>query len=269
MIWSWSRQLEALLYPIGAIWLLVTLCFAVFLGRKRWGPATLTFALSCIIYTLGATKLPGEWLARLEQPYTTNNLSILPRADAVVMLGGVLNSSRKDFMGFNFGPAADRAVMAFELMRQHRAPMLVLGGGGATYSSSGLLSEGTLLEKWFSTLGLSTNSVISLEASENTHDEALKVKDLAAKRGWQRVILLTSASHMGRAEATFTTLGIKVTPVACDFEGNSFKERRNEVWFPTYEGFYLTSLYLHEIVGWQVYKYRGWIKQEKPTVAKG
>ncbi len=269
MIWSWSHQLEALLYPIGAIWLLLTVCFAVFLGRKRWGPATLTFVLSCVMYTIGATKIPADWVASLEQPYATNNLSILPRADAVVMLGGVLNSSKHDFMGFNFGQSADRAAMAFELMRQRRAPLLVLGGGGAALSSSGVVSEGRLLEKWFVSLGLSTNSMISMEPSENTHDEALKVSELVSKKGWQRIILVTSASHMGRAEATFTTLGIKVTPVACDFEGSSFKERRNEVWFPTYEGFYLTSLYLHEIVGWQVYKYRGWIKQEKPTVAKG
>lgn len=269
MIWSWSRQLEALLYPIGAIWLLVTICFAVFLARKRWGPATLTFAISCLMYTIGATKIPADWLASLERPYSTNNLSILPRAEAVVMLGGLLHSSSKDLMGFNLSASADRAVMAVELMRQKRAPLLVLGGAGSSASIAGVVSEGKLLEKWFSTLGISTNSIIPLDPSSNTHDEALKVKELAVKRGWQRVILVTSASHMARAEATFTTLGIKVSPIACDFEGISFSERREEVWFPTYEGFYLTSLYIHELIGWHIYKYRGWITQEKPTVAKG
>jgi uncharacterized SAM-binding protein YcdF (DUF218 family) len=46
----------------------------------------------------------------------------------------------------------------------------------------------------------------------NTHDEALRTAELARRRGWRRVILVSDASHMRRARALFARAGL---PALC------------------------------------------------------
>ena len=56
--------------------------------------------------------------------------------------------------------------------------------------------------------------VISLGGCKHTRHEAEKVAKLAQERGWKRVLLVTSASHLKRAAGVFrTTTPLEVTPV--------------------------------------------------------
>ena len=94
----------------------------------------------------------------------------------------------------------------------------------------------------------------------NTHDEALRFKELSAQRGWHKVILVTSALHVPRAVAVFAAQGIAVVPVACDFQTYGVPSTQGDFSpFPRQGRFYLLSLYLHEKIGWWVYRARGWV----------
>ena len=88
------------------------------------------------------------------------------------------------------------------------------------------------------------------------------MKALAAERGWKQILLVTSASHMRRAEAVFKKEGLRVIPVACNFEveGDDFKTVDGAFTpFPKLDGFVFLSRYLHEKIGWSLYRLRGWI----------
>lgn len=269
MLWNWSRSLAPLVQPVGFLWLIISLACVVAVFRKRWGMATLTFVLNSLIYIIGATSIPIDLLASLESPYATNRITSLPRSDAIVMLGGVLTPSRSDAFGFNLGPAADRILTAAELWRERRAPVLVLGGSEGSLERNASFGEGKLLEHWLGLQGIPTNAIICLSPSLNTHEEAEKVRVLAVERKWQRVLLVTSAFHMRRAEALFVQMKIPVTPAPCDFEGLSARDRGLQTWIPRYEGFHLMSLFAHEFIGWHVYRAQGLVGSEPPAPAKG
>ena len=102
--------------------------------------------------------------------------------------------------------------------------------------------------------------IVLLNYSINTKDEADHTKTLA-KSGWEEIILVTSASHMRRAEALFKKNGLKVVAVGSDFEGLSSLEADFRIYgiVPESDGFEKLYYYLHEQVGWLYYKLRGWI----------
>ncbi len=269
MILNWLRPLAPLLQPIGFIWLIVTVSLIVFLYRKHWGSAALTFFLSAGIYIIGATSIPIDLLVSLEAPYATNRIANLPKCDAIVMLGGVMNPSRNDTFGFNLGSTADRVLTAAELWRKRRAPIVVLGGGEASLDPSTSFSEGKLLERWMNIERVPTNAIIPLNPSLTTYDEALQVKTLLTQRKWNQVLLVTSAAHMRRAEALFVQMRIPVVPAPCDFVGHCARENPNKNFLPQNEGFYIMGLYLHELVGWYIYRAQGIVGEEPPVAAKG
>jgi uncharacterized SAM-binding protein YcdF (DUF218 family) len=55
-------------------------------------------------------------------------------------------------------------------------------------------------------------------ASRNTHENAVLTGKMLSSRGIERIILVTSAWHMRRAEAAFQQLGIEIIPAPTDFE---------------------------------------------------
>ena len=102
--------------------------------------------------------------------------------------------------------------------------------------------------------------IIPLPACADTHDEATHVRALATERGWHRILLVTSATHMRRAAALFRTQGIEAIPVPCNFLTNvSTAPGPQAVCVPSWGGFEKIAVWLHEEVGWLEYRRRGWI----------
>jgi uncharacterized SAM-binding protein YcdF (DUF218 family) len=65
---------------------------------------------------------------------------------------------------------------------------------------------------------------------------------------------------MRRAEAVFQKQGVDVTPVACDFQVYGVPRTSGfSSPFPRQHRLDLLSLYLHEQIGWWVYRWRGWV----------
>lgn len=61
--------------------------------------------------------------------------------------------------------------------------------------------------------------VVTLGGVLNTREEAERSRELVERRGWKWVLLVTSAFHMGRAEATFRRAGVPVHPRAWAISG--------------------------------------------------
>ncbi|MDC0319209.1 YdcF family protein [Verrucomicrobia bacterium] len=199
----------------------------------------------------------------MENPYVCENFDELPEADVVVVLGGILSGSSREPTGFNVGSAADRILAGLELIRLGKAEHLIVGGGSFGPSAK-RESEYTVLKPWIESWELVDVPVSHLGILANTYEEADKVASMMEGKKWETVILVTSASHMRRAEAVFRTAGVKVIPVGCDFRGNyynpaaSFGESYRFV--PQSHQLQKLSLYLHEQIGWVYYRARGWIK---------
>lgn len=239
---------------VAAVWLLIK-------KRRKIGIALLSLVLILSIWAL--CDIPSCLLRALERPYLTN-VDHKTAADAVVVCGGGWFASAFSIVGITLNESADRLTTAIELAREHRAPELVLGGGGPNDPQKNNESEQTkaLIERWH----LVDIPVNVLETSVNTHGEAVHMAELAKARGWKTIVLVTSSWHMRRAAAVFRKTGLTVIPFACDFRGISdLENRKNPGFMERYIPFPRTSnmqnmnIWMQEVVGYLYYKSRGWI----------
>jgi len=262
MLHSLLRFLEPLFQPIGFIWLL-NLAGAVLLFKKRQRMAAIFVGMIAVMISVIGSHLPSQLLGSLERPYLRKGFEEVPDADAVILLGGSHEISKNDLPGFNVNGAGDRILTAFELMRRKKGRSLVIGGRTVTVDGKDR-KEGDALREWFAPWRTFDAPVIVLEGSADTHDEAVQVKALADKNNWKQVLLVTSGYHMPRAEATFRKAGVTVVPVACDFRLLGTPRTGIEI-FPRLYGFTDLECYLHEQIGWWVYRMRDWVGGEPAT----
>ena len=253
-----ARVIEGFLQPLALLWLALLLYALLKLARRQWRLACCPLLVAACLYAVGATSLPASLLASLERPYAGVEIPSLPAADAVVMLGGITTPSSPDVFDFQFEGEVDRVITAIELVRQRKGRALVVGGGldGRTANPG----EGELLRRWIEAWNVPPAPVHVLGVCQNTRDEAVRTRALAEAQGWQRIILVTSAAHMRRAEATFRGAGLEVIPFACDFAGMAaLPWRWEDTLTPSVLGFQQLDGYLHEVIGMWVYRWRGWL----------
>jgi uncharacterized SAM-binding protein YcdF (DUF218 family) len=257
------HQLVHLLEPIGLVWaclLILTLWLAI---KRQWGSAIFAGLVALFMMIVGSSRLPGLLLSSLERPYAGGHLEALPTADAIVLLGGGAAPSRFEVQGVHLTPAGDRLVMAGELHRLGKAPVLLLGGN-ANKLDGIVRFESQIVRDLIATWGIPKDAIIPLGSNQDTHDEALKVGALAQERGWHRVLLVTSANHMRRAAAVFRAQGIEVIPAPCNFlTVVATAPTPTGFTVPRYEGFVTVAIWLHEQIGWWEYRRRGWIRTEE------
>ena len=180
-----------------------------------------------------------------------------------VLLGGFSAPSREEVGQLHFNHSADRAVTALELIRLEKSTLLVVGGSALTVDGEPF-AEADLLKGILTSWKSGEPEVISLGGCKHTRHEAEKVAKLAQERGWKRVLLVTSASHMKRAVGVFrTTTGLEIIPVPSAFLTSvSIVTADTTDIVPRAAGFVKLENWLHEQIGWRVYRWRGWISDE-------
>jgi uncharacterized SAM-binding protein YcdF (DUF218 family) len=284
--------------PLGAIWLFMALCVLLLLWRRRWRSALWLGVPTLLLFMVGSTSLAEVLVAREESRYAgasvrletehgrkktesndadgtgevstdtaTQRLNGSPpadapspvvTADAVVALGGGVSISHYDSLGFAVRDGGNRMLAAVKLVRLGKAKTLILGGSCPLPGKPGVPSM-SVVQDWVVSWRVINGEVTNLGICINTHDEAVAFRKLEKKKGWKKVLLVTSALHMRRSEALFRKQGVDVVPVAADFEvyGVPHKSAFNP--FPRMHRFILLALYLHEKIGWWVYRWRGWV----------
>ena len=271
--------------PVGALWFLMVLGVLWLFCRRHWRSALWLGLPTVVLFVIGSTPLTETLVASEEQQWAGNseggsqktevgilengkqkvetqessigNLKSEMTFDAVVALGGGVRVSANDPLGFAFEDGASRNFTAIELVRDGKARTLVLGGSWPLPGHPDLPSM-SLVQAWVTGWGLVGGATTNLGVCINTHDEAIAFQKLARSQGWSRVILVTSALHMRRSAALFEKQGIDVTPVAADFQALGVPPDPFSP-FPREHRLSLMTLYLHEKIGWWVYKWRGWV----------
>jgi uncharacterized SAM-binding protein YcdF (DUF218 family) len=165
----------------------------------------------------------------------------LQKADAVVALGAGIFSDGS--LGCH---SRDRSLHALELLREGYASELVVPAAADSW--------GPAVREQMGRLGLNF-PVDQPGTVANTHDEAMVVSQLAAQRGWKRVILVTNAWHMRRAAGCFRKLGLDIVRSPCS-------DSCADMIHPTtlVDRLRAFGCWLHETVGYGIYKMRGWIE---------
>ncbi|MBM3850330.1 MAG: YdcF family protein [Verrucomicrobiota bacterium] len=250
---------EALVQPLGAAWAGALLVGVLAFRRKAWLAGFTSFGLAGALWLVGGTPMSALLLARLERPYDRMHPVNLPVAEAVVVLSGDIRFSGRELLWFSTGSSFERTLSGLEILRQGKARSLVVGGAPFQWQG-GPRAEGELLASWIRAWRLPAGDLVRLPACRDTREEAVAIGELVRKRGWRRVILVSSASHLARGAAACRKEGVEVIPVGCDFAGLDALDRPQRWWVvPRSEGLLRFERWLHEELGEVWYWWRGWI----------
>jgi uncharacterized SAM-binding protein YcdF (DUF218 family) len=253
------RFFAPLFEPLGALWLVMVLGICWLTWRRQWRGAVWLSVPTLLMFLIGSTPLVETVVAQAERPQARADLDRLAEADVVVALGGGFYPSENDISGFALAGGGSRVLTALELVRRGKAKALVLGGSVPLTGKTGVVAS-SLVQEWVLASGMTTVAVTNLGVCANTHDEAVRFKELSAQRGWSKVILVTSALHIPRSVAVFAAQGVPVVPVACDFQAYGVPPVQGNLSpFPRQSRFHQLPLYLHEKIGWIAYRLRGWV----------
>jgi uncharacterized SAM-binding protein YcdF (DUF218 family) len=250
--------LNFLLHPLTWAWVALWL-IAVHLWRTRSRrPALAVAVVAGWLTVLGGTPLSAWLLAQLERPYAGQSIEAMGGVDALVTLGGGQDVSRFDPSGMEANAAFDRVTATLTVLQRGMATNLVLGGGSTRIQGQDH-RDGGALRAWLAPHLPPTVRVFVLGHSRNTRDEATQSAAVAREHGWKRVGLVTSASHLSRATATFRATGLEIVPIGCDFAGLSELERPYR-WtiIPRTQSLEFAGRWAHEVVGSVYYWIRGW-----------
>ena len=112
--------------------------------------------------------------------------------------------------------SADRIWHAARLYHAGKAP-LIIASGGKVWPRRQRQSEADAMRVVLNAFGVPDDAIVTEDRSRNTRQNAMFTADLVASQGIRRVLLVTSALHMPRAEAAFKRAGFDVVPAAVDF----------------------------------------------------
>ena len=201
------------------------------------------------VFILIVCSLPivsDKLVAYLESDYQLTKPSNIVSTDAIVVLSGMIKTiNSTDGLDYEFGEASDRIFAGINLFKEKKAPKLILTRGQLPWSVG--IPEGEYLKKIAITNGISENSILLTENVENTDQEAKAIKKLLSEDK-PKVILVTSAFHMPRAQKVFQAAGINVVPFPVDFQKGLSKITFMS-FMPSANALSGTSFFVREMIG--------------------
>lgn len=252
--------------PVGALWGLMVLGALWLLYRRQWRSAFWLGLPTFLLFIIGSTSLTEllvaheecQWMGTAEVGEHTIEVGKSEIKNQKSEMGGGQRISKHHMLGFAISDGGSRILTAIELVRLGKAKTLVLGGSWPMPDHPEQPSSGAI-HAWVTDWGLVGGAVTNLGVCINTHDESLAFGKLARSQGWSKILLVTSAFHMRRSLALFKPQCIEVEPVAADFQVLGVPQDLQFSPFPRLYRLCLLSLYLHEKIGWWVYRARGWV----------
>ncbi|MGN0856432.1 MAG: YdcF family protein [Candidatus Spyradenecus sp.] len=227
--------------------------------RRQWKPAILMVLALAGLLTLSTPWISIRLGTSLERRYPPQPMGVLPKADAIILLGGGIGPIEPGTYFPECFPAADRVVMAARLYHAGKAPLIIPTGYGATRAEKPLLEA----------MQVPTSAILCETAARDTAENATYTFDLLRARKCKRALVVTSAWHLPRTMMLFQADDIEFIPVGCDYEATlaAIQFARSPMWqkLPAVATLAQTSVYIKEYLGILFYSFR---KKSKAPLAK-
>lgn len=234
---------SALSYPLYAS-IAIAACgvLALLVGLRKTGKGLVVMAI--LWSALWSVPVASDGLrATLEGRHVQLEEEALPKADAIVVLGGATRYwwlRREQIDPWELGNS--RLAAGARAWLSGRAPMVILTGGKGGRDASEAARMKTAIQR----LGVPPSVLVLEEKSRNTEDNAANTARLARQLGVRHVLLVTSALHMPRAVLLFEQQGFIVTPVPVP--ETKHRDAWHERWLPSPSALWRSGRALKEYV---------------------
>jgi uncharacterized SAM-binding protein YcdF (DUF218 family) len=250
-----SKILSLLVYPLS---LSLLLClFSLLFSRLRWERTGFWCLFLGIAWLyLCSTAVVADLLTdRLERDYVPRAMSVVPEADAIVLLGGATRGDTHMGTLADLNRHADRLVHTVALYKAGKAPVVLVTGGTP---SGGGRPEAKQIKDLLVVMGIPTRRILLENVSRNTSENASFSAQILQSRDMREILLVTSAYHMRRAQALFEAQDLAVIPAPTDYQ-QVVTGQVLPGWLPSVDALHQSTDALHEMVGFWVYRFRGWL----------
>jgi uncharacterized SAM-binding protein YcdF (DUF218 family) len=176
--------------------------------------------------------------------------------DAIVVLSGMMMQVDSTAGPMSEWADADRFFAGIDLYEAGKAPRLIFTGGVLPWEK-GLQSEGMVLKAFAQRMGVPASSISVSREAQNTAQEAAAVWDLFSSQAFHqpKILLVTSAFHMPRAQRLFERQGFAVEAFPVDFKVRA-KALTPMDFLPDPRALSLTDLLVREWLGRFYYQLR-------------
>ena len=265
-----SKFLPLFVYPTGLAWLiLLSMCIYDGVTRQWSGRSTVALCALLVLW-IGGNHYVAHWLIHsLERQHPPLNEAAY-NGEVAVVLGGATRWQVPPRPLPEISELGDRIIYAAHLYKAGTADRLVLTGGWLDWQTGDGIgnSEAHDMQVLLGVMGVPAEATLLEEKSLNTYENAVFTKKLLDEAGIERVLLITSASHMPRSVAIFEKQGIQVIPAPTDFYVTEIDTGSDSLaldWsnalfhlIPQSSYLSMTSLAMKEYIGQVVYTLRGW-----------
>ena len=254
---------KAMLVPgsTGLLLLGLTLGLALLLAgerARRWGVGIL--AGLAMVYWLLALPLTASALARflstgLEPGAVAEGLQGEP---AIIVLGGGTDTFRAAGLGLSV-PGEETALRALEGARVYQllGPALVIPSGGPGGEAGKGEPESSVLRRVLEANGVPADRILEEPAASSTREEALALAAILAPLDPDRVIVVTSPTHMRRVLGALAAAG--VVAVGSASREHSETRRAASPILPNERALGDSRQALREMMALVYYAARGWM----------
>jgi uncharacterized SAM-binding protein YcdF (DUF218 family) len=180
-------------------------------------------------------------------------ISAIDSAYAIVVLSGMLEINEVGDSTYIEWGDPDRFFGGIALLKAGKSQKLVFTGGKMPWDKA-KKTEGEVLKEYAISNGIPAEKILVTKDVENTADEAVAVKELISPS--KRIILVTSAFHMNRAQRLFQKQGFIVIPYKVDYKSAGQSAITVIDFLPSAGNFEMTETGIREIIGRLYYSIR-------------
>ena len=223
-------------------------------AKKNKLRGTLWFVLfwSLVLYK----PVPEFLVKNLEDKFSYKEETFL-ELEGIIVLGGSTGSGKiaKERNDISLGSGSERVFKGIQFLQQQPQGTVIFTGFSGSLFHKGL-SEAEITEKIIKALKVASKNTLFEKRSRNTFENAFFTGEIIDGLAIKKWGIVTSASHMKRAIATFEKLQPEIVfdPIPVDFQ-----TAKSVYWGPgnMQESINLWRIYIHETVGYWVYKLTG------------
>jgi uncharacterized SAM-binding protein YcdF (DUF218 family) len=258
MFFILSKILDFLIDPIFWIFTFLILSLSIKNSFKK----RLFLKLGVFSFIFFTSPLPIHLVSNWWDIKTPSINDIKGHYSVGVVLGGFTKTVKKEPTTFYLSESADRIIKAVQLYKKGTIKKIFISGGSGRVLMPHF-EEGKITADFLKTICIDSLDILQENKSKNTYQNALFTKQMldSMNLSKQPILLITSKYHLRRSIACFKKVGLLVVPFSCDPTKQNDIDWLNlyEYLLPTIEKLKQWNIYLHEIVGYIIYKLNGYL----------
>ena len=256
-----ARLMAVFLVPSNLLALGTVIGLVLLALRLRVGAIVAAVTLTAIL--IGSLSPLGNMLLTpLEQrfpdgQYPTENI------DGIIVLGGSYDTTSHSYLStIVLKEDTEPLAVMVDLARHYPKAKIIFSGGSEGPKET--VSEAKIVKRYFISLGIAPDRIITEERSQTTAENARFTADLLHPAPASRWLLVTSGYHMPRAVGAFRQAGFDVIAFPAGLRTHGWRD----FWRPessAADNLRRVDIAVHEWVGLLDYKLKGYSSEWFPV----